>query len=252
MGVGCQAPGREHADRRPLQRLTGQGSGADRARHGRAIPDGDGGFAGMRTSRSGTRGWRSRPSSRTSRRSSRRNGQAGREEAGQGAHQGQHVGVLEAHQAVDGEVRIVAEPPLIVPARRPRAGQRARGAVRVAARDDARAIAQARNMIAACCWRGFELDRLRAQGGRGRKRRDPRVDRAAARARRPGPTVSADEGGRGLGARGVRRPERVQKPRRAGRHRTATDAGQQRHLPRLAARQLGTGRRRRATSTSAS
>ena len=36
VGVGRQAPGREHADRGARQRLRRQGPGADRARHGRA------------------------------------------------------------------------------------------------------------------------------------------------------------------------------------------------------------------------
>ena len=41
MGVGRQASGGEHAGRRARQRLSNQGPGADRARHGRAIQDGD-------------------------------------------------------------------------------------------------------------------------------------------------------------------------------------------------------------------
>ena len=86
--------------------------------------------------------------------------------------------------------------------------------------------------------RTVRADRFRAQGSRCGECRDPRVDRAAARPRRPGPAVPADEGGRGVGAGGVPRPERVFKPRRARRHRPAPDAGHQRHLPRLAARRL--------------
>ena len=43
VGVGRQAPRGEHADRRARQRLSRQGSGADRARHGRAVPHRDGG-----------------------------------------------------------------------------------------------------------------------------------------------------------------------------------------------------------------
>ena len=44
VGVGRQAPGREHADRGARQRLRRQGAGADPARHGRPVPDRDGGL----------------------------------------------------------------------------------------------------------------------------------------------------------------------------------------------------------------
>ena len=43
---------------------------------------------------------------------------------------------------------------------------------------------------------------------------------------------------RGVGAGGVHAPERVRQSRRAGRQRTASDAGLERHLPRLAARRV--------------
>ena len=66
------------------------------------------------------------------------------------------------------------------------------------------------------------------------------------------PAVPPDEGGRGVGARGVRRQEQVQEPRPAGRHRPALDAGGERHLPGLAARAVGHGRRCPATSTDGS
>ena len=84
----------------------------------------------------------------------------------------------------------------------------------------------------------FQPRRLRAQGRGGRQRRHARLDRADARPRRQGPAVPADEGGPGVGARGVPRAQRVREPRRAGRRRPAADAGRQRHLPRLAARQV--------------
>ena len=53
-----------------------------------------------------------------------------------------------------------------------------------------------------------------------------------------GPAVPADQGGAAVGARAIRRQERVQQLRPARRRRPAPDAGHQRHLPRLAARQL--------------
>ena len=46
--------------------------------------------------------------------------------------------------------------------------------------------------------------------------------------------------------------ERVREPRRAGRHRAAPDAGHERHLPRLAARRVRSRRARSGTSTVAS
>ena len=53
------------------------------------------------------------------------------------------------------------------------------------------------------------------------------------------PLVPADQGGAGLGARGVRRRERVRELGRARRRRAAHDAGDERHLPRLAERRAG-------------
>ena len=54
-----------------------------------------------------------------------------------------------------------------------------------------------------------------------------------------GSAVPADERGRGIGARGARRQERVQKSWGAGRRRSAADAGVERHLPRLGPRPAG-------------
>ena len=152
---------------------------------------------------------------------------------------------------VDGQARIVDQSPLIVPI-----DQLAEGAERdelfeAAPRADARLPRDARVRPARAA-RAVRADRLRAQGGRRGQRRHARVDRAAARPRRRGPAVPADEGGRGVGARGVPRPQRVLEPRRASGRRTAADAGDQRHLPRLAARRRRARRRSRATSTAGS
>ena len=65
--------------------------------------------------------------------------------------------------------------------------------------------------------------------------------------RRPGPALPAGQGGRGLGARALRRGERVRKPRRAGGRGPVADAGLERHPPRLAS---GDRDRRRASETS--
>ena len=64
--------------------------------------------------------------------------------------------------------------------------------------------------------------------------------------------VPAGQGGAGLGARGLRRQERVRQPRRAGRGGPAPDAGHQRHLPGLAADGQPASTASSATSTCAS
>ena len=61
-------------------------------------------------------------------------------------------------------------------------------------------------------------------------------DRPAARPGRPRPAVPPDEAGRGVGARALRRAQRLLQPRRAGRGRPAADAGHERPLPRLGQR----------------
>ena len=140
-------------------------------------------------------------------------------------------------QVVDGEVRIVDESPLIVPIDELATGDERDAAARRAARAAARSTATRSSSTGACCSSSSELDRLRAQGRRRRQRRHAGLDRAAARPRRPGPAVPADEGGRGVGARGVPRPERVHATTAS-----ASSTGQrlmqadERHLPRLAAR----------------
>ena len=149
----------------------------------------------------------------------------------------QHVGVLEADSAWSTARReIVDQSPLIVPIERAGAGRRsATQMFDAAARADAGLPWDARVRPARAA-RAVRADRLRAQGGRRRQRRHARVDRAAARPRRPGSAVPADEGGRGVGARGAPRPQRVHEPRPASGRRAAADAGDQRHLPRLGAR----------------
>ena len=81
----------------------------------------------------------------------------------------------------------------------------------------------------------FQLRPGRPQGGGRRERRDPGLGPPARGPRQQRPAHPPGQGSGGVGARGVRRQERVRQPRRAGGGRPAPDAGGQRHLPRLAA-----------------
>ena len=105
---------------------------------------------------------------------------------------------------VDGEARIAAEPPLIVPAADLVDGHEREElfdglhellrTYRASLEHDRRVLLEE-----------FRHRGLRAQGRGRRQRRHARLDRAAARARRRRPAVPADEGGPALGARGVPR-----------------------------------------------
>ena len=141
-------------------------------------------------------------------------------------------------QLVNGEVRIVDQSPLIVPIEQLAAGHE-RDEMFEALHQLLRRYRDTLEFDRRTLLEQFRADRFRAQGSRCRECRHPRVDRAAARPRRRGPPVPADEGGRGVGTGGDPRPQRVLKPWRARRHRAAPDAGHQRYLPRLAARRLG-------------
>ncbi len=143
---------------------------------------------------------------------------------------------------IDGELRIVADPPLVVPledlvGRLTTSAPRTRG-VDAFARDPLPALAGP----PAPSDRGVRVRPHRAQGGRCRQRRYPRLDPPLRRPRRAGPTVSPVEGGAAVGARAVSRQERARRERPAGGRRPAADASGQRHLPRLAPRH---GARRR-------
>ena len=127
--------------------------------------------------------------------------QANRTGAREGSHQGQHDGLLQAHAV--GQRRCPDRRSVAADRadRKARAGPRARRDVRGASPAAARLPRDARVRPTGAV-RGVRVDRLRAQGSRRRECRHPRVDRAAARPRRPGPPVPADEGGRGVGAGG--------------------------------------------------
>jgi hypothetical protein len=111
-------------------------------------------------------------------------------------------------RVVDGRARIVSEPPLIVPLDELVQGSE-RDQIFEWLRELLRSYRETLVHDRRVLLEQFRPGRLRAQGsGRG-KRRHPRLDRADARQRWPGPSVPADEGGRVLGARGVSRPERL-------------------------------------------
>ena len=135
-------------------------------------------------------------------------------------------------EMVDGEPRIVSDPPLIVPIEevgfgveqaRDR-GVRARSHPLLPAYPDRRPPAAAR---------ALSLRPFGAQGCRRGQRRHARLDRADAGPRREGSAVPAAQGGGGIGARAVSRQELVQQPRPAGRRGPAPDSGRQRHHARL-------------------
>ena len=135
-------------------------------------------------------------------------------------------------EVVDGERRIVGDPPLIVPIA---------DLVPTAARMQAReSLAVAPPLLPPDALgrppqaaRALPLRRRGAQGRRRRERRHARLDRPHARSRRRGSAVPAGEGGAGLGARAVPRQERVRQPRPARRRGPAADAGGERHHARL-------------------
>ena len=109
--------------------------------------------------------------------------------------------------AVDGELRIVSDPPLIVPLEELCSG---RAAARSPRRGCARSSTAYRETLAAerrAPARRLPLRRRRPQGRRRRQRRHPRLDRPAARPRRGRPALPAGQGGAAVGARALHRAE---------------------------------------------
>ena len=135
-------------------------------------------------------------------------------------------------EMVDGEPRIVSDPPLIIPieelAFRRRAG-RDRG---VRARRDPLLPAHPEQRPPAAA-RALSLRPFGAQGGRRGQRRHACVDRAHAGPRRERSAVPAAQGGGGIGARAVSGQQLLQEPRPAGSRGPAPDSGRQRHHARL-------------------
>ena len=112
---------------------------------------------------------------------------------------------------VDGEPRIIADPPLVVPLRGPRRDGR-RGGVGAPAAAAVPALTAGRAAVPA---RAVPLRRSRAQGGRCRQCRYAVLHRVVARHRQSRPAVPADQGGPAIGARALPRSERSSQPRRA-------------------------------------
>ena len=139
---------------------------------------------------------------------------------------------------VDGELRIIGDPPLIVPIEEV-AGDQRRPARGVPPRRHPLLSPHARRRPAQAA-RALPLRPRRPQGGRGRQRRHPSLDLPDARPRRRRSAVPPVQGGAAVGARAVPRPQRVREQRPAGRRGPAADAGGERHHARL-----DQGRRRR-------
>ena len=151
-------------------------------------------------------------------------------------------------EIVDGEPRIVHDPPIVVPLGE--AGRRrARPDPGVAGRDGLLVPADPPVGPTAPSV-AVPPGRRRAQGGRGRERRYPLLDRAPAGSRIRLAAVPPGEGGAGLGPGELPAEEHLPQPRSSRGGRAATDAGHERPLPGLAATDVG--ETRSATTTSGS
>jgi Uncharacterized protein conserved in bacteria (DUF2252) len=112
-------------------------------------------------------------------------------------------------RVVDGEPQIISDPPLLVPARELLdEGQEAEFEERM--RELLGREPQGRPPTPL---RQLPVRRSGPEGGRGGQRRNPRLGRPDDGPRRAGSALPAGEGGRGVGARALRRGERVQEPR---------------------------------------
>ena len=136
-------------------------------------------------------------------------------------------------RVVDGEPRIISDPPLLVPAAELVSEDQAHeleerilemlGRYRESLKGDRRHLFDG--------YRFVEMARKVVGVGSVGTRAWVAADDGP---RRTGSALPAGQGGRGLGARALRRRERVRKPRRAGGRGPVADAGRERHPPRLA------------------
>ena len=135
-------------------------------------------------------------------------------------------------RVVDGQRRIISDPPLIQPIE-----ELVDGMERDQILDFLRAVIRSYRRTLPSDRRHLLEDFRLADVARKvvgvRQCRDTGLDRADARSRRHRPVVPPSQGGRGLGARRVRRAQRPPIPWPTGGARPAPDASQQRHLPRL-------------------
>ncbi len=176
----------------------------------------------------------------TAKANTKKHGQAGQEGGGSGqsrtaqkAHTRDSLQALsKLGELVDGQYRIVSQPPIVVPAREltatsgPVAPRRSERLIREQFRAY-RATLQRRPAAPAGA---FPVCRHGPQGGGRGQRRHPGVHRPAAGTRRRGPAVPAGQGGDRVGAGGPPAEEPLPAARRAGGAGAADDAGRQRHL----------------------
>ena len=190
---------------------------------------------GTSTSRPGScSSWSARRSASSAWASSEAARRGGRRE---GAYPRQHPRLAKRADEIDGELRIVADPPIIVPiddlgCPAPTAERRRRSR---AADALARRATGARSADHHHPLEEYRYVDTGPQGRRRRQRRHPLLHPAASSAATTTTRCSSSQGGAAVGARTVPRPERVSAPRPARRRRSAADAGGDRHLPRLAA-----------------
>ena len=134
---------------------------------------------------------------------------------------------------VDGKRRFVSDPPLLVPVED------------IFPEHESDAIIETLSKLVRSFTHSLQSDRRHlvedSSWSRWRARSSgsaasgPGAGSCSSRARQRRSADAPGQGGRGLGPRAVRRQEPVHQPRRAGRGRTASDAGRQRHLLGLAA-----------------
>ena len=138
---------------------------------------------------------------------------------------------------VDGEPRIVSDPPLIVPIEELLTAEQAATFLERYPRAPSHLPSEPPRGSPIPPG-GLPLRPCGAQGGRRGQRRHPGVDRPHARSRQRRSAVPPGQGGSGFGARSLRRQEPIRQSGSAGGRGPAADAGRERHLPRM-----GTGRR---------
>ena len=129
-------------------------------------------------------------------------------------------------RVVDGQPQLVGDPPLIVPIGdlfREQESREVEAAMHEMIRSYRRTLPRRPSAPAGA----VPLRGRGPQGGRRRKRRHARLDRADARPRRPGPVVPPGQGGAGVGPRAVPGEEQARQPRPAGGCGAAADAGGQ-------------------------
>jgi hypothetical protein len=133
----------------------------------------------------------------------------------------------------DGRREIISDPPLIVPIEELAGHLDVDAVYRFLRRPGHRVHADPAG-LSAPAGRAIHPGPRGPQGRRRRQRRHRDVDLADGTRRRPRAAAPAGQAGPALGAGRLRRPERIPQPGRTCRHRPASDASRQRHLPRLA------------------